>query len=41
RIDQYVTHHNARKQPFAWTASADSILDKLQRLCTLINGTQH
>jgi putative transposase len=36
-----VTHHNARSRPFVWTASADSILDKLQRLCKLINGTQH
>src|SRR5580704_17594435 len=41
KIHQYVTHHNARSRPFVWTASADSILDKLQRLCKLINGTQH
>jgi transposase len=36
KIDQYVTHRS-----FAWTATADSILDKLQRLCKLINGTRH
>jgi hypothetical protein len=41
KIDAYVTHYNARKRPFAWTATADSIFDKLQRICKLINGTQH
>ena len=41
KIDQYVTHHNLQKRPFAWTATADSILEKLRRLCKLINGTQH
>src|ERR1700726_701951 len=41
KIDQYVAHHNLHKRPFAWTAIADSILDKLQRLCKLINGTLH
>jgi transposase len=41
KIDQYVAHHNLHKRPFAWTATADSILDKLQRLCKLINGTLH
>jgi transposase len=41
KIDQYVAHHNLHKRPFVWTATADSILDKLQRLCKLINGTSH
>jgi transposase len=41
KIDHYVTHHNAQRRPFVWTATANSILDKLQRLCKLINGTQH
>ena len=41
KIDQYVAHHNLRKRPFAWTATADSILAKLQRLCKLINGTSY
>ena len=40
KIDAYVSHHNAHKRPFRWTATAASILDKLQRLCKLINGTQ-
>jgi transposase len=41
QIGQYLTHHNAHKRPFAWTATADSIFAKLQRLCKLINGTPH
>jgi transposase len=41
RIDQYVAHHNQHKRPFLWTATANSIFDKLRRLCKLINGTQH
>lgn len=32
KIDTYVTHYNASKRPFIWTASADSIFEKLQRL---------
>jgi hypothetical protein len=27
--------------PFNWTATADSILEKLQRLCSQISGTGH
>jgi putative transposase len=41
RIDQFVTHYNQDCQPFVWTATADSILAKLQRLCTRISGTGH
>jgi len=41
RIDQFVTHHNANSQPFRWTATADSILEKLHRLCSRISGTGH
>ena len=39
KIDHFVTHHNRTCQPFIWTATTDSILAKLQRLCTRINGT--
>ena len=28
-------------RPFMWTATAQSILAKLERLCKVINGTQH
>jgi len=41
KIDAYVVHYNTHKRAFAWTTTADSILDKLQRLCKVINGTQH
>ena len=41
KIDAYVAHYNTYKRPFVWTATADSIFDKLQRICKLINGTQH
>jgi putative transposase len=41
RIDHFVTHYNADSQPFRWTATADSILEKLHRLCSRISGTAH
>lgn len=41
KIDRYVAHYNAHKRPFIWTATADSIFEKLQRICKLINGTPH
>jgi putative transposase len=41
KIDRFVAHYNQTCQPFVWTASADAILAKLQRLCSRINGTEH
>ena len=41
KIDQFVQTSNAHAQPFVWTASADSIFAKVQRLCERISGTQH
>ena len=41
RIDQFVFHYNENCKPFMWTASADSILEKLHRLCSRISGTEH
>ncbi len=41
RIDQFVAHYNQNCKPFMWTATADSILAKLQRLCNRISGTGH
>jgi putative transposase len=41
KIDHFVTHYNHTCKPFVWTATADSILAKLQRLCSRINGTEH
>ena len=41
RIDAYVKHHNRHAGPFQWTATADSILGKIERLSKVICGTQH
>jgi transposase len=41
KIDGYVAHYNLHRRPFVWTATADSILAKLQRLCKVINGTSY
>ena len=41
RIEQFVAAYNKTKAPFNWTATADSILEKLQRLCSQISGTAH
>jgi hypothetical protein len=39
KIDAFVQHYNRSSRPFAWTASADSILQKIARLCSRIYGT--
>ena len=41
KIDQFVKNYNAKSNPFTWTATADSILDKLKKLLKVIHGTQH
>jgi putative transposase len=41
RIDSYVKSANANARPFVWTATAESILAKIERLCTRISGTGH
>jgi putative transposase len=41
KIDHFVQTYNAKARPFRWTARADSILGKVQRLCERISGTQH
>ncbi len=40
RIDAYVHGYNKHPRPFRWTATADSILEKLDRLTKRISGTQ-
>ncbi|MGH7744306.1 MAG: IS630 family transposase [Steroidobacteraceae bacterium] len=40
-IDHFVTQYNQHCQPFVWTATADSILEKLERLTSRISGTGH
>ncbi len=41
KIDRFVQSYNAQARPFVWTATADSILEKIQRLCERISGTRH
>lgn len=41
KIDSFVSQYNENCKPFAWTATADSILEKLARLCGRITGTGH
>src|SRR5262250_2428742 len=41
KIDHYVKNSNRNAQPFVWTATADSILCKVERLCKGISGTAH
>jgi putative transposase len=41
KIDDFVQHYNRKQRPFVWTATADSILQKIARLCSRISGTRH
>ena len=41
KIDHFVTRYNKSCKPFTWTATADSILQKLERLTSRISGTGH
>lgn len=41
KIESFVQHYNRSSRPFVWTATADSILEKLARLCSRISGTRH
>jgi putative transposase len=39
KIQQYSDNYNRHPRPFDWTATADSILAKIERLCQSISGT--
>jgi putative transposase len=41
KIEDFVQRYNRRCQPFSWTATADSILEKIDRLCKAVAGTSH
>ncbi len=41
KINQFVNDYNTTTRPFVWTATADSIIAKVERLGTLISGTAH
>jgi putative transposase len=36
KIEHFVQRYNLKTQPFVWTAIADSILEKIKRLCQCI-----
>jgi putative transposase len=40
RIEAFVTTYNSHSRPFAWAATADAILAKLERLLRAISGTE-
>jgi transposase len=40
-IVDYPNEHNQNPKPFRWTASADLILDKVERVCKRINNSGH
>jgi putative transposase len=41
KIDRFVEQYNSNASPFVWTATAASILAKIERLCSYISGTAH
>jgi len=41
RIKRYTEHYNLTARLFVWTATANSILAKIERLCKVIGGAQH
>ena len=41
KINAYVEPYDAKARPFVWVATAESILAKIERLCSVISGTQH
>jgi transposase len=40
-IDSYLVHHNEHCTPFVWTATADVILEKVERFCVRTSETRH
>jgi putative transposase len=41
KIEEYIRRYNQHAKPFIWTATADSILEKIRRLSQAISETQH
>lgn len=41
KIEEFVAAYNENATPFMWCATADSILEKIGRLCERISGTAH
>ena len=41
KIMAFCENYNESPKPFVWVATADSIFEKLERLCKHLTGTQH
>jgi len=41
KINNFVPLYNAKSKPFMWTATAESIFEKIHRLCKIIYETLH
>jgi putative transposase len=41
KIEEYIQQYNRHARPFVWTATADSILEKIRRLSQAISETGH
>ena len=41
KINRFVHDYNTKTSPFVWTATADSIIAKVERLSMLMSGTAH
>jgi putative transposase len=41
KIQQFIAQYNRHPKPFIWTATPDSILAKIERLCQSISVTEH
>jgi putative transposase len=39
KINQFVQSYNTHSKPFVWTATADSIIEKIKTICKSISGT--
>ena len=41
KINEFVGQYNQHPKPFMWTATAESILQKIERQCKVTTGTPH
>ena len=41
KINTFVEQYNAQASPFAWTATAEPMFARIERLCLHISGTRH
>ena len=41
KMNAFVDQYSANASPFVWVATAESILAKVERLCSVVSGTEH